>query len=181
MDGNVIDFNDIKNKVKDKDIDKFEEYIYKLYSSVSQGSMSMVDFSREIMSYMEKNNISQEKFLDMQKKLMERYGLNMSDVEGHLKNLGIDINSFNLDSTSISFYEKYQDKIKMKNVVTCIIKNNINEIDIIIDLENIILKSTRKISLNDPELNEFLRLYKKIMGDKKINITICENTSSYDY
>jgi hypothetical protein len=181
MDDKVIDFNEIKNKVKDKDINKFEEHIYSLYSSVAQGSMSMVDFSKEIMSYMEKNNISQEKFLDMQKKLMERYGFNMSDVEVQLKNLGIDINSFNLDSNSLSFYEKYQEKIKMKNVVTCIVKNNINDLDIIVDSENVILKSTKKISLNDPELNEFLRLYKKIMGDKKIKITICENTNSYDY
>ena len=181
MDDKIIDFNEIKNKVKDKDIDKFEEYIYTLYNDVSQGSISMVDFSKKIMSYMEKNNISQEKFLDMQKKLMERYGLNMSDIEGKLKNLGIDINSFNLDSTSLSFYEKYKDKIKMKNVVTCIIKNNINDINVLIDVENVILKSTKKISLNDPELNEFLHLYKKIMGDNKIKITICENITSYYY
>ena len=181
MDDKIIDFNEIKNKVKDKDIDKFEEYIYSLYYDVAQGKMSMVDFSKEMMSYMEKNNISQEKFIDMQKKLMERYGLNMSDVESQLKNLGIDINSFNIDSNSLGFYEKYQDKIKMKNIVTCFIKNNINDVDITIDIENVILKSNKKISLNDPELNEFLRLYKKIMGDNKIKITICENTNSYDY
>ena len=30
-DDRIIDFNELKNKVKDSDIDKFEDYIYKLY------------------------------------------------------------------------------------------------------------------------------------------------------
>ena len=28
-DDRIIDFNDLKNKVKDSDVDKFEQYIYK--------------------------------------------------------------------------------------------------------------------------------------------------------
>ena len=33
-DDRVIDFNELKNKVKDTDVDKFEQYIYNLYFSV---------------------------------------------------------------------------------------------------------------------------------------------------
>ncbi len=30
----IINFNDLKNKATDKDLDKFEQYMYSLYSSV---------------------------------------------------------------------------------------------------------------------------------------------------
>ena len=41
-DDRIIDFNKLKNKVKDSDVDKFEQYIYSLYSSVMSGKLSMV-------------------------------------------------------------------------------------------------------------------------------------------
>ncbi|MGO0943716.1 DUF3867 family protein, partial [Clostridioides difficile] len=41
-------FNELKNKVKDSDVDKFEQYIYNLYFSVMDGKMSMAEFSRKI-------------------------------------------------------------------------------------------------------------------------------------
>ena len=51
-DDRIIDFNDLKNKVKDSDVDKFEQYIYNLYFSVMDGSMTMAEFSRKIFDYM---------------------------------------------------------------------------------------------------------------------------------
>ncbi len=47
--------------------------MYSLYSSVVQGTLTMSDFMEKIQEYMEKNNISQEKFVNIQKKLMEKY------------------------------------------------------------------------------------------------------------
>ena len=88
-DDRVIDFNDLKNKVKDSDVDKFEQYIYNLYFSVMDGSMTMAEFSRKIFDYMKDNNISQEKFMNIQKKFMERYGMDSEEVERQLKNFGI--------------------------------------------------------------------------------------------
>ena len=37
-DDRIIDFNELKNKVKETDIDKFENYMYNLYFSVADGS-----------------------------------------------------------------------------------------------------------------------------------------------
>ena len=34
-DDRIIDFNELKNKVKETDIDKFENYMYNLYFSVA--------------------------------------------------------------------------------------------------------------------------------------------------
>ena len=47
--------------------------------------------------------------------------------------------------------------------------------------ENVILLSEKNIDLNDIELNEFLCSYKKVLEDKKIQITIGSNTKGYEY
>ncbi len=86
-DDRIIDFNELKNKVKDSDVDKFEQYIYNLYFSVMDGKMSMAEFSRKIFDYMRDNNISQEKFMKIQKQFMERYGMDTEEVENNLETL----------------------------------------------------------------------------------------------
>ena len=67
-DDRIIDFNQLKNKVKDSDVDKFEQYIYSLYGSVMNGTLSMMEFSQKILDYMNENQISHEKFYNIQKK-----------------------------------------------------------------------------------------------------------------
>ena len=129
-DDRIIDFNELKNKVKDTDVDKFEQYIYNLYFSVMDGSMSMAEFSRKIFDYMNDNNISQEKFMNIQKKFMERYGMDPDEVEKQLKNFGIDPSTLNMGSIDPSnmseeqlnnikktagFYERYGMKIQPKS------------------------------------------------------------------
>ena len=48
----IIDFNELKNKVKESDVDKFEDYMYSLYTDVASGKLSMAGFSRKMMDYM---------------------------------------------------------------------------------------------------------------------------------
>ena len=99
----IIDFNELKNRVNDKDVDQFESYIYSLYYKVAEGKLSMAEFSSQLTEYMMKNNISQDKFLKMQTKLMERYGIDTTGFEEQLKRLGLD----NI-STNPQDYEKYR-------------------------------------------------------------------------
>lgn len=184
-DDRIIDFNDLKNKVKDSDVDKFEQYIYNLYFSVMDGSMTMAEFSRKIFDYMRENNISQEKFMNIQKKFMERYGMDPSDIENQLKSFGINpdnINNEYVDSMkkSAGFYEKYGSKIQPKSGISTRIKNDINDIEIIIDQEKVMLCSNKSVNLMDAELNEFLLSYKN-MFDKKVKVILCENSSEYEY
>ena len=194
-DDRIIDFNDLKNKVKDSDVDKFEQYIYNLYFSVMDGSMTMAEFSRKIFDYMKDNNISQEKFMNIQKKFMERYGMDSEEIENQLKSFGIDpsiagmgnidlknISNENLESIkkSAGFYEKYGSKISPKSCISTYIKNNENDIDIIIDQHKVTLLSNKKINLMDAELNEFLLAYKNMLN-KKIKVVLCENYTGYDY
>ena len=155
----------------------------------------MAEFSRKIFDYMKDNNISQEKFMNIQKKFMERYGMDSEEVEKQLKNFGIDhsiagmnnidlnnISSENLESIkkSAGFYEKYGSKITPKSCITTYIKNDVNDIEIVIEQEKIMLLSSKKINLMDAELNEFLLAYKN-MFNKKIKVVLCENYTGYDY
>lgn len=177
----IIDFNELKNN---KDVDKFESYIYGLYYSVAQGTMSMTDLTKNIFKYMEENNISQERFIEIQKKLMERYGLDASMFEEQLKSFGVNNNigkDYENIRKSMGFYEKYKSRIKVKSTSTYIIKNNSNNLEIMLNEENVNIKSFKKIDLNDNELNEFLCSYKKVIEDKPLKVSLCENVLDYIY
>lgn len=179
-DEKIIDFNNLKNKVKDSDVDKFENYIYSLYFSVMEGKISMMEFSRKIMDYMKGNNISNEKFMNIQKKFMERYGMDTNEIEEQLKKFGVDITDLSHIRKSAEFIKKYQNKLTGKMFSTLSIKNNINDVDILIDNDNILIYSKKKVNLMDYELNEFLLGYKNSYKGN-IKITICENSNEYEY
>ncbi|MBE6071169.1 MAG: DUF3867 domain-containing protein [Clostridium butyricum] len=183
MSDRIIDFNDIKNKAKEKDVDKFEDYIYSLYYEMAEGKINMADFSRKIMKYMEDNNISQDKLMDIQKKFLERYGFDSSMLEEQFKMAGIDMKGLNYDNArkAMSFQEKYKDRIKQKTVSEYFIKNSKNDLKILLENENIILISEKHIDLADNELNEFLCSYKKVIDDKNLSISICEQCQNYNY
>ena len=206
-DDRIIDFNELKNKVKDSDVDKFENYMYDLYFSVADGSMTMSQFTSKIYEYMRENNISQEKFFKMQNKLMERYGVDPSELDKQIKNLGLNpnnlsfddlnkINPINASQSNIQqstlkelgkeidknseFYKKYSKNLESKSVTITSLKNDVNEIKILIDKEKVTLISEGSINLVDAQLNELLLSYKSMYNDK-IKVVICENCKEYDY
>lgn len=217
-DDRIIDFNKLKNKVKETDIDKFENYMYNLYFSVADGSMTMAQFTSKIYDYMRENNISNEKFMNMQKKLLERYGVDEAEIERQLKSMGInpnDINSLssmnindirnnnihsnnqpkkeepkvefvpvdNIQETIVKnsdFYNKFAKRLEYDSYITSKLKNDVNDLKIIINKERVTLMSEGDINLVDSQLNEFLLDYKNMIG-KKIKVTICENCKEYDY
>ncbi len=205
-DDRIIDFNELKNKVKDSDVDKFENYMYDLYFSVADGSMTMSQFTSKIYEYMRENNISQEKFIKMQNKLMERYGVDPAELDQQIRNLGLnpnnlsfdDLNKFNsinnqkntsntnnknlsdkIDKNS-DFYKKYNNDLESKELITTFLKDDVNDIKIIIDKEKVTLISEGKINLVDAQLNELLLSYKS-MYNNKLKVSICENCKEYDY
>ena len=180
----VIDFNELKNKVNDKDIDKFEGYIYDLYYKMAQGKINMADFNREITAYMEKNNISYDKFIKLQSKLMERYGFDSAALEEQMKSLGLNnigANDYEKGRRMVSFQEKYKSRIKVRAASEYYIKNEKNNINIWLEDVDVIIRSESKIDLTDVELNEFLCSYKKVIDGRSLKISLCENTKEYEY
>lgn len=184
-DDRIIDFNELRNKAKEKDVDKLEDYMYSLYYEMAEGKITMSDFTNSIYKYMEDNNISQDKFLNMQKKLMERYGFDYQGIEDQIKNFGINISGIGTDYENIrknlSFQDKYKGKISNDKVTVYSIKNDKNDLEIALIEEKVILQSAGKIDMNDTELNEFLCSYKKVISDKPLSIKVCENIKTYDY
>ena len=73
----------------------------------------MADFSNQFNWSMVQNNISQDKFLKMQTKLMERYGIDTTGFEEQLKSLGL-----NNISTDPKDYEKLEKNFRFsrKNI-----------------------------------------------------------------
>lgn len=190
----IISFDDLKNKATDKDLDKFEQYVYGLYASIADGTLNMSEFMTKIKDYMNKNNISEEKFSNIQKKLMEKYsnmyGFNLEDIKGEMKSLGIDMKDMGIDFDSLnyesirksmSFNEKYNLTPQIKQTIYYNIKNEVNDLTIEINDNNVMLKSKSKVNLQDSELNEFLCSYKKLFKDKLLKVTVCENVSVYEY
>ena len=51
MDDRIIDFNEIKNQAREKDVDKLENYMYSLYYDMAQGKLTIADFNKSIMQY----------------------------------------------------------------------------------------------------------------------------------
>ena len=203
-DDRIIDFNELKNKVKDSDVDKFENYMYDLYFSVADGSMTMSQFTSKIYEYMRENNISQEKFIKMQNKLLERYGVDPKELDKQMKNFCLDPNNLNLEdlnkftynspnvgsstkktnNTSIDknsdFYKKYSENLQSKELIITSLKDEVNDIKIIIEKEKVTLISEGKINLVDAQLNELLLSYKSMYNDM-LKVVICENCKEYDY
>lgn len=182
----IIDFNELKNKVNEKDIDNFESYIYSLYYKMAEGKLTMDEFTKEMTAYMENNNISQDKFLKIQTKLMERYGLDTKGFEEQIKALGLDKltnNPVDYEQArkTMSFQEKYKDRIKVKPITEYYIKNDKNNVVILLDDHNVIIRSEGKVDLVDIELNEFLCSYRKTLNDDKLKIIICDYSKEYDY
>ncbi len=58
------------------------------------------------------------------------------------------------------------EKNPTKELYNNIYKNDLNDINVIIDQEKIMLCSDRKINLMDSELNEFLLEYKNMFNKK---------------
>ena len=61
------------------------------------------------------------------------------------------------------------------------IKNDKNDLVLMLEEENVIIESAGKVNLDDVELNEFLCSYKKIRDNKVLKIKVYENVNQYDY
>lgn len=191
MSDDVIDFNEIKNKVRDKDIEKFESYIFGLYDSMSRGEINMGELSKSITDYMVENNISQEKLYNIQKEMLKRYGIDESVMDSQLKALGIDPESVNVNfdfnksyeelKKAEGFNEKYKDRLKVGTNSSYSINNDKNNILIEFNGDDVRIISEGTIDLNDNELNEFLCSYKKLNEEKPLNVSMFQNVTKYQY
>ena len=92
----------------------------------------------------------------------------------------LDIKNLEIIPKNSDFYNKFATKLEYDSFIISYLKNDVNDIKIIIDKENVTLISSKSINLVDSQLNEFLLDYKNMIG-KKMKVSICENCKEYDY
>lgn len=190
----IIDFNKIKNRVTDKDLLKFEDYIYQLYYKMSEGKINFPELNKKIKQYMDYNNISQEKFNEIQNKLLQKYkdeyGIDFDNLSAQMEDLGIDLSKYGIPKEAfdyeslrknLSFNEKYDNKIGQSLFKIYPIKNETNDLLILLKDDSVIIKSEGVINLKDNELNEFLVSYKKTLDDKPLKIELSEYVKRFEY
>lgn len=172
----VINLDDFKNKVRDKDVDELESYIYSLYFQVAEGKMTLADVNLEIRKYMEEHSISDAKFMEIQKKLVERYGYDPNDLEKQLLE-GRDL----LIQKTPGLLEKYGSSIQEMKGFLKEIKNDRNDLEIFCSGTHVILLSGKTVDLEDNELHEFLVSFKRQAGSDSLDIRIGENIQRFEY
>lgn len=190
----IIDFNKIKNRVTDKDLLKFEDYIYQLYYKMSEGKINFPELNKKIKQYMDYNNISQEKFNEIQNKLLQKYkdeyGIDFDNLSAQMEDLGIDLSKYGIPKEAfdyeslrknLSFNEKYDNKIGQSLFKIYPLKNETNDLLILLKDDSVIIKSEGVINLKDNELNEFLVSYKKTLDDKPLKIELSEYVKKFEY
>jgi ABC-type glycerol-3-phosphate transport system substrate-binding protein len=128
---------------------------------------------------MEKNNISYEKFMEIQTKLMERYGVSMEDIQSQY-NL-TDNDEYKKYRKQLGFMDKYKGKITDYSGFYYEIRNSVNDLSLFLNKTVVLITSKEKVDLSDNELNEFLVSYKKLQDDKTLQIRISESLREYDY
>ncbi len=171
----VIDINSFKNKVRDKDIDELESYIYSLYYKMAEGKLTMADVNFEIAKYLEENSISEKKFIEIQKKLIARYGYDPSFIDQQMGE-----GSFNLKAAA-TLKQKYGDSQTEAMMIQKTVKNQRNDLTIIGNGREVHIFSSKRVDLDDNELNEFLVSYKRQYGDEPIKVRVSSNIEEYDY
>lgn len=195
IDEKVIDFKTLKDQAKDSDVDKFENYMYDLYDKMIRGDGTMFDLHKKVNEYMAENDISEEKFMNIQRRMIERFGFNPDDLSEDFEKFKKDfdkngsilsgeneIQSPNSQSVGakLGFYKLYDDGLKEKKILEYNLKNDKNDIRFILDKDKITLISEKKIDFSDNEMNILMAYYKETVGGN-LRVIVCEATNSYDY
>ncbi len=172
----VIKFEDIKNKARDKDVNQFEDYIFKKYYEVAEGKMSMADLNRDIMQYMSEHDISQEKFSEIQIKLMERYGYDAEEF----KKLIPEIKDSPLN-VGMTLKAKYGNSLEIVSVLRKTIKNEKNDLILYCEGDDVTILSEKEVDLEDNELHDFLVSYRRQHGEEQLKIKMGDSLSEFIY
>lgn len=173
----VIDFKDIKNKAREKEVDELENYVFSLYYEVAEGKMTYSQLNNKLIEYVKEHNIPNEKFIDMQKKLIERYGYNVDEIQSKISFITPENNM----TTAANLKNKYGASISNPFTYKKTINNAMNQLIVYCEEDEVYIFSERDINLNDNELNEFFVSYKKQIGDKRLKISLSEKIKTFEF
>lgn len=190
-DEKIINFKDLKDKVRPSDVDKFEKHMFETFEKMSSGEMSMFEFTNSLSKYLADNNIEPDKFVEIEKSLLERYGFDKDSFDkfkaetennkDSLKNVKV-VEGMSADTISkrLTFYEFYSEQLKETKCLEMNFKNEKNDVRFIFDQNKITMISDKKIDLSDQELNKIITFY-KYATEGSLEVIMCEATNKYEY
>lgn len=189
-DEKIINFADIKNRITEEDVDAFEAFMSKeLLNLDLNPELDMVGFANKISEYQERHNISNEKFMEIQTKMIERYGFTASDdnLMQQEKKATEELNKRFRESDTYIYMSAifglnaiFDDKVEEKRTLQLDIKNDKNDLRMIFSGTTVTIISEKKIDLSDDNINKAISRYRE-SAEKTIRIQICEASNAYDY
>lgn len=195
-DKKIIKFGKLQEKWDEQEVDKFEEFLNMMMEDVVTGSISISEFTAKMSKYQIDNNISNEKLMELQKKLLQKMGIDI-DINDFNKQMeileGLENNSENSDSKEkdknrfdtkkikeIAFFDFYKDKIENKKIPEFHLKTEKNDLIMFMEEDKITIITEGKIDFADDELNGVITDYRECIHGS-LKIIACEATKIYEY
>lgn len=185
-DKKIINFDKLKEKWDDKEIDKFEEFMNLQTERIITGQISIAELIKSMKKYQVEHNITNDGIMKLQKKMIDNLGLNIEveDVDREVEEIRRYLNEEDEDLTlelrNKAFFAYYSDRIENKDIACMELKNEKNNLTLMIMGKEIIIYSEKRVDFSDDELNGIVALYKESI-EGGLKIITCEATKIYEY
>ena len=184
-DEKIIKFGKLQEKWEEQELDKLETFMNCLVNEFIAGNMSMGELSVKIEKYRRENNISEEKMNKLQSKLVQKLGASMGieDVEKEMKNIKEKVEEELPEvksAGSFIFKDFYRNILTEKRISEISLKNEKNDIKLLIDGNTITIVTEKKVDFSDDKLNEIIASYRECV-EGTLKIISCEATKIYEY
>ncbi|MEG0250489.1 MAG: DUF3867 family protein [Peptostreptococcus sp.] len=195
-DEKIIKFGKLQEKWNEQEVDKFEDFLNMMMEDVVTGNISISEFTAKMSKYQLDNNISNEKLMELQKKLLEKMGIDI-DINDFNKQMeileGLEKSGSNSDSDGenknsfdtkkikeIAFFDFYKDKITNKKIPEFHLKTEKNDLIMFMEEDKITIVTENKIDFADDELNAVITDYRECIHGS-LKIVACEASKIYEY
>lgn len=184
-DEKIINFDKLQEKWDEQEVDKFEAFLNSQMDGVFSGRLTMAEFSKSMRQYQQENNISNEKLIELQKKILSKMGvdLDLNELDKEIANLEEvmkDEDGKTINIRKMAFFDYFSDKIETKEIPQMKMENGKNNLSLQFDGNQITIISEKQVDFSDDELNEIIAGYKESV-EGSLKIITCEATKIYEY
>ncbi|WBW99218.1 DUF3867 family protein [Oceanirhabdus sp. W0125-5] len=171
----IIDINQLRNKVTEKDVNEFREFIFRLYDKLAEGKLFVGEITEQMDQYAEIKGITEEKLCNLReeliKELTEEVGFNFKEIEKQIEETDLNLDFEELEE-QLKFYDTNIKNISIKGVFKYRINNQFNDILIIFEGDKGYILTQRKPDFNDKDLKNIIQDYKQNHNKNEIEVIV---------
>ncbi|MCM1988533.1 DUF3867 family protein [Oceanirhabdus seepicola] len=180
----IIDINQLRNKVSEKDVNEFREFIFGLYDKLAEGKLFVGDITEQMDKYADEKRIGEEKLCNLRQELIneltEEVGINIDEIEKQ-----IDGDNINLDlgecSKQLNLSDKNINNISIRGVLKHRINNQVNDLIVILEENKGYILTEGKLDYDDKELKNIIENYKKNHNKREIEVIVLKEIDRFTY